>query len=406
MKEVPQELFTRRLHKGESEKNQKSKETLYEALKPLFYMCKIFGLFPLSRPTPGENLLRYISLNMIYPIMFYITTSTFIVYKCTTHVSHMLTGRISFERIFEMVTGKPLVFIKLKHNSYIMISSYTVVAMLISLSQYILRSRNDLIDEIDFEILLIYWYTLVIINLHSGMWSLLCEASVTSSTTLRRHFQEEEHGNYYSKKKQKTEYLSGIRTQTFWPFTGKPDQKRLTLFSPSSWKKRNFIPDCRLPEGMVVSKCHLSADGRSSVLHRDAEYIILSHFILLVCSVFGLLSAALQGKFGGIGLSIFVNIVWSCLVLYNMCNNAHRATVENLLNIAPRIIFRCPLNPHNILVQPKLPDPATNNNKQFQAKGSYPCDKQRCSTCKIHQPSTSFNSRPTQMEYSMKGRYE
>nr|CAD7455226.1 unnamed protein product [Timema tahoe] len=46
------------------------------------------------------------------------------------------------------------------------------------------------------------------------------------------------------------------------------------------------------------------------------------------------------------------------------------------------------------------------SHKKHQTKDSYPCNKPRCSTCKIHQPSTSFNSRLTQMEYPMKGHYD
>ncbi|CAG2061933.1 unnamed protein product [Timema podura] len=184
-----------------------------------------------------------------------------------------------------MVTGKPLVFIKSKHDSCMMILSCIVVAMLISLSQYILRSRNDLIDEVDFETLFIYWYALVIINLHSGMWSLLCEASLKSSTALRRHFQEH--------------------------LLGRKETSSRIVDYQKAWLSLSAI--YRQTGEAVCYPLLLN---------------ILSHFILLVCSVYGLLSASLQGKFGAIELSLLVNIVWSCLVLYSMCNNAHKATVE------------------------------------------------------------------------------
>ncbi|CAG2059344.1 unnamed protein product [Timema podura] len=71
-----------------------------------------------------------------------------------------------------------------------------------------------------------------------------------------------------------------------------------------------------------------------------------------------------------------------------------------------RITFKRTPNLRNILVHPKLPSPATNyNNKQYQTKSSYLDNKPRWSICKIHQPSTSFISRLTQMEYLMKDYY-
>nr|CAD7402076.1 unnamed protein product [Timema poppensis] len=72
---------------------------------------------------------------------------------------------------------------------------------------------------------------------------------------------------------------------------------------------------------------------------------------------------------------------------------------------APRITFKPLPKLHNILVHPKLPNPSTNNNNnKHQANDSYPYNKPR-SISKIHQPSASFNSRLTQMEYLMKRPY-
>ncbi|CAG2053341.1 unnamed protein product [Timema podura] len=51
---------------------------------------------------------------------------------------------------------------------------------------------------------------------------------------------------------------------------------------------------------------------------------------------------------------------------------------QNLLNNDPRITTQMPPNLRNILVHPKLPDPATHNNKQHWAKAFYPCNKPRC----------------------------
>nr|CAD7201904.1 unnamed protein product [Timema douglasi] len=75
---------------------------------------------------------------------------------------------------------------------------------------------------------------------------------------------------------------------------------------------------------------------------------------------------------------------------------------QNLLSNAPRITFKPLPKLHNILVHPKLPNPSTNN--KHQANDSYPYNKPR-SISKIHQPSASFNSRLTQMEYLMKRPY-
>nr|CAD7462776.1 unnamed protein product [Timema tahoe] len=50
---------------------------------------------------------------------------------------------------------------------------------------------------------------------------------------------------------------------------------------------------------------------------------------------------------------------------------------QNILNSTPRTTFKCPPNLQNILAHHKLSDPATNNNKQHQAKGSYTCNKHR-----------------------------
>nr|CAD7198271.1 unnamed protein product [Timema douglasi] len=59
-----------------------------------------------------------------------------------------------------------------------------------------------------------------------------------------------------------------------------------------------------------------------------------------------------------------------------------------------------PPNLHNILVHPKLPDSATNNvsGPRLQQTETLPC--------RIHQPSSSFDSRFTQMEYSTEGYYD
>ncbi|CAG2054068.1 unnamed protein product [Timema podura] len=48
--------------------------------------------------------------------------------------------------------------------------------------------------------------------------------------------------------------------------------------------------------------------------------------------------------------------------------------------------------------------PQTTSGQRFLSH--YPCNKPRCNTSKIHQPSTSFNSRLRQIEYPMKGHYD
>nr|CAD7264530.1 unnamed protein product [Timema shepardi] len=61
----------------------------------------------------------------------------------------------------------------------------------------------------------------------------------------------------------------------------------------------------------------------------------------------------------------------------------------NLLSSPPRVTFKRPPNLHNILVYPKLSDPKRIREEKPTAKGSYPCG----STCGIHLPAASFNSK-------------
>nr|CAD7405015.1 unnamed protein product [Timema poppensis] len=80
--------------------------------------------------------------------------------------------------------------------------------------------------------------------------------------------------------------------------------------------------------------------------------------------------------------------------------------VENVTSIAVgrgRAVRLSKPDLHNIMVHPKWSDPATNNNSNrlHQPKGSYPCNKPRCNTCKIHQRFTSLHSRLIHLEYPM-----
>nr|CAD7425418.1 unnamed protein product [Timema monikensis] len=72
---------------------------------------------------------------------------------------------------------------------------------------------------------------------------------------------------------------------------------------------------------------------------------------------------------------------------------------QNLLSSPPRVTFKRPPNLHNILVHPKLPDPKRIREEKPTTKGSHPCGSTRCSTCGIHLPATSFNSKAIHQEY-------
>ena len=77
---------------------------------------------------------------------------------------------------------------------------------------------------------------------------------------------------------------------------------------------------------------------------------------------------------------------------------------QNLLSKPPRLVFKRPPNLRNKLVRPKLP-PNSTVNSSLTPKGSHPCNKPRCSSCAIHQPSTSFTSRLTNQTYPIHGSY-
>nr|CAD7405295.1 unnamed protein product [Timema cristinae] len=69
------------------------------------------------------------------------------------------------------------------------------------------------------------------------------------------------------------------------------------------------------------------------------------------------------------------------------------STQTQNLSSSPRVTFKWSPNLHNILVHPKLPDPKRIHEEEPTTKGSHPCGNTRCSTCGIHLPATSFNSK-------------
>ena len=96
--------------------------------------------------------------------------------------------------------------------------------------------------------------------------------------------------------------------------------------------------------------------------------------------------------------------------LRTILNSAHKIltsspSTQDLLEKPPRLIFRRPQNLRNKLVHPKLPAKSspTGSDMVQIPKGSHPCNKPRCHSCAIHQPSTSFSSRTTNQTYLIHG---
>lgn len=76
---------------------QINRDIIYENIKPVFFLLRVLGVLPLSRPSPGVNQFQIASPSMIYSVGCYICLVLYVLYLSLHKVQILRTAEGKFE---------------------------------------------------------------------------------------------------------------------------------------------------------------------------------------------------------------------------------------------------------------------------------------------------------------------
>lgn len=74
-----------------------NRDIIYENIRPVFTILRLFGVLPLTRPSPGVNLFIPASPSMVYSLIVFITLVSYVLYLSLHKVQILRTAEGKFE---------------------------------------------------------------------------------------------------------------------------------------------------------------------------------------------------------------------------------------------------------------------------------------------------------------------
>ncbi|KAJ9579032.1 hypothetical protein L9F63_024859, partial [Diploptera punctata] len=194
----------------------------YDELKPMIYLMKSFGLFPLQREKSDDSNFKRCKITLLYSILFYMGMNVFASYELwkkiksmgsvdtqfdelmftvvrfmyvlphfymipchwieVTKVGRYFTCWYEFQEHFQTVTGKPL-YLGLRKRAVLSALISPVIGVMYVLSETFLVKSSQFDWEMCF-----YMYVMTMIMLHVTWWWLVCSALRGAISTYKLDF--------------------------------------------------------------------------------------------------------------------------------------------------------------------------------------------------------------------------
>ncbi|CAH2232250.1 jg23339 [Pararge aegeria aegeria] len=305
---------------------QINRDIIYENIKPVFFLLRILGVLPLSRPSPGVNQFQITSPPMLYSFACYICLIGYVLYLSlhkvqilraaegkfeeavieylftvylfpmllvpimwyeTRKIAGILNGWVEFEECYKKLSGRVLP-VKLYKKAL----AIAVIIPILSTSSVVITH----VTMVDFKAMQIipYIFLEILTYILGGYWYLLCETLSVCANFLAEDFQ---------------------RALRHIGPAGKVAEYR------ALWLRLS-----KLARDTGIANCY------------TFTFVNLYLFLIITLSIYGLLSQISEG-FGIKDIGLAVTACCSIFLLFFICDEAHYASQNVRTNFQKKLLM-------------------------------------------------------------------